>query len=149
MNFAQRLHDLRVSNNLTQTELSDHIDNVSRSALAMYEQGRRKPDFETLDEIADYFDVSFDYLYGKTDINTGYPSKHINDDPLYGLRGNESYKIMVETKPADTPKAHLYAYVNAFNTFKDIFEAYEKATPEIRQAVCRILQVEEPKDGDR
>lgn len=33
----------------------------------MYEQERREPDIETLKKLADYFDVSLDYLLGRTD----------------------------------------------------------------------------------
>lgn len=45
----------------------------------MYERGRREPDFETLEVIADYFNVDMDYLIGKSDIErkiTVTPSLH-------------------------------------------------------------------------
>ena len=73
MDFAQRLRDLRARDNLTQQELASHTS-ISRSTLAMYEQGHRRPDFEILDTLADYFDCSFDYLLGRVNVNTGYPS---------------------------------------------------------------------------
>jgi len=42
--------------------------NLSRGLLSNYEQGRRAPDYETLILIANFFEVSIDYLLGVTDI---------------------------------------------------------------------------------
>jgi transcriptional regulator with XRE-family HTH domain len=66
MNFASRLKSLREEKKLSQEELSQLI-NISRSTLSMYEINRRQPDPETLQKIADFFDVSVDYLLGRTD----------------------------------------------------------------------------------
>ena len=151
MNFAQRLHDLRVSNNLTQTELSEHINGISRSALAMYEQDRRKPDFETLDELADFFNVSFDYLYGKTDVNTGYPSKRIHD-PIYGLRKNDMPKAPALNDFEMQQLARLIAYHEKLRDLKHIYrllEAYDNASPKTKHLVDELLDLTEvPTDGD-
>ena len=66
MNFANRLKSLREEKKLSQEELSQLI-NISRSTLSMYEINKRQPDPETLQKIADFFDVSVDYLLGRTD----------------------------------------------------------------------------------
>lgn len=81
--FKDRLKALRVSHNLTQDEFSKQ-SKIGRSVIGMYETGRRKPSLEALETIADYFNVTIDYLTGKTDIP--YPSPPINkaislDDP--------------------------------------------------------------------
>lgn len=65
--FAERLTKLRKAKKLTQQELADKL-NISRATYAQYEIGRRKPDYETLEKLADYFNVSIDYLLGRTDI---------------------------------------------------------------------------------
>lgn len=65
--FDKRLKLLRNEKDLKQSELAD-ILGVSNSTIGMYEQGRRYPDLDTLQKIADYFDVSVDYLLGRTDI---------------------------------------------------------------------------------
>lgn len=62
----QRLKQLRKSRNLTAKQLSEII-NVSESTISLYENGKREPDFKTLLNIADYFNVSVDYLLGKMD----------------------------------------------------------------------------------
>ncbi|ALS27154.1 Xre family transcriptional regulator [Paenibacillus sp. 32O-W] len=66
MNFGQRLRKLRENKKITQKELSK-ILNVSESAIGMYERGEREPNFETVDKIANFFNVPTDYLLGRTD----------------------------------------------------------------------------------
>ncbi|WP_050636144.1 helix-turn-helix domain-containing protein [Candidatus Stoquefichus sp. SB1] len=61
--FGERLKQLRTSMNLSQQELSDELK-IGRSTLANYEQGKREPNFETLEIIADYFNVDMNYLTG-------------------------------------------------------------------------------------
>lgn len=51
---------------LNQTDLGSAL-NLATSTISMYENGKREPDFETLETIADYFNVDIDYLLGKTD----------------------------------------------------------------------------------
>lgn len=71
-NFNQIFKQLRISSGLTQAELSTKIG-ISRSTIGMYETGAREPDFETLESIADFFNVDIDYLLGRTDKNTQLP----------------------------------------------------------------------------
>lgn len=67
--FANRLKALRKSFGLTQNELAQKIK-ITRSRLGMYEAGQREPDYETLEVIADFFNVDTDYLLGRTDKTT-------------------------------------------------------------------------------
>lgn len=60
------LRELRIQKGLTQAELSKALQ-VSASSIGMYEQGRREPDNETLGRIANFFNVTTDYLLGRTD----------------------------------------------------------------------------------
>ena len=62
--FSDILKSLRKQSNLTQKELAQKIG-ISLSAVSMYECGNREPDFETLEAIADYFNVNMNYLLGK------------------------------------------------------------------------------------
>lgn len=61
-----RLKYLRKSNNKTQQDLAD-ILGITRPAYTAYEQGKRNPDYGILEKIADYYNVSVDYLLGRTD----------------------------------------------------------------------------------
>ena len=69
MNFNDRLKELRQGRKLTQEEFSK-LTGISRSAIGMYESGKREPNFKTLELIADFFNVDMDYLLGKTDTTT-------------------------------------------------------------------------------
>ena len=61
MKFHERLKSLRCSKNITQGELAK-MTGLSRSAVSMYESGKRRPDYETLEMLADFFNVNMDYL---------------------------------------------------------------------------------------
>lgn len=75
--FQTVLKSLRKSLGLTQDELASAL-NISRSAIGMYEKGAREPDYETLELIADYFNVDIDYLLGRTLKTTKIPSPNSN-----------------------------------------------------------------------
>lgn len=64
--FATRLKNLRINQKITQEVLAPQLG-ISRSTLGMYETGKREPDFETLETIADYFNVDMNYLIGYSD----------------------------------------------------------------------------------
>lgn len=64
--LSNRLKSLRTHRNITQSDLAKRIG-VARTTYAMYEQGQREPDYDTLQKIADFYDVSTDYLLGRTD----------------------------------------------------------------------------------
>lgn len=66
MFFSARLIALRKQRSITQKQLADNIG-VSDIAIQNYENQRRKPAFEQLLALADYFDVSLDYLVGRSD----------------------------------------------------------------------------------
>jgi len=62
--MKDRLKSLRVSINLTQAELAKII-NKTTAAYGFYEIGRNEPDLATIRKLADYFDVSLDFLIGR------------------------------------------------------------------------------------
>ena len=64
---AQKLKKLRTEHRLTQSEVAD-ILNISRAAYSMYENKKRQLNYEALCTIADYYKVSLDYLFDRTDI---------------------------------------------------------------------------------
>ena len=66
MSFSERLVSLRKANHLTQKQLAEAL-HMSPLAIQHYEAQRRKPAFDVLISLADYFNVSLDYLVGRTD----------------------------------------------------------------------------------
>lgn len=67
--FGERLRTLRKEKNLTMKDLGKKFS-VAESTISGYEIGNRKPDMQMLQQIADFFDVSTDYLLGRTDERT-------------------------------------------------------------------------------
>jgi transcriptional regulator with XRE-family HTH domain len=111
--FKDRLKELRTAKGISQQELADML-NVHAMTISGYERGIRRPNFEMLDEIADYFDVSVDYLIGNATLIEHYPR---HGDAALARR--------------------LTAYASR------IMAAYEKASPDTQAAVRAILHVED------
>lgn len=65
MSFGRNLNILRKRKGHTLRTLGQEL-NISFSALGKYERDEHEPNFETLVKLADYFDVSLDFLLGRT-----------------------------------------------------------------------------------
>ena len=63
--FKNVFKNLRIKAGYTQDGLAEALG-LSRSAVSMYENGNREPDFETLEKIADFFNVDMNYLLGSS-----------------------------------------------------------------------------------
>ena len=75
--FGKTLKTLRNSRNISATKLSEDL-NIHRGSLSNWEPGRRTPDSEMLLKIANYFNVSVDYLLGND----------TDDTDLFNLKGD-------------------------------------------------------------
>ena len=64
--FSVRLRELRASKGISQKALA-YILGISDAAVNMLEKEKRLPSFEILLALADYFNVSLDYLVGRSD----------------------------------------------------------------------------------
>ncbi|WP_195985324.1 helix-turn-helix transcriptional regulator [Clostridium sp. D33t1_170424_F3] len=62
--FSDRIISLRNERRITQTDLANVI-NKQRSTVSGYETGGKEPDYDTLCRLAEYFDVTVDYLLGR------------------------------------------------------------------------------------
>ncbi len=65
-----RLKDLREDSDLKQSELCEKI-NISKNTYVNYEQGKREPPFELIIKLAKFYEVSIDYISGKTNNKKG------------------------------------------------------------------------------
>lgn len=61
--FANRLRKLRIAKKLSQTELAEKFG-VQRQVISYYETGSRKPDINFIYKVAQFFNVSIDFLFG-------------------------------------------------------------------------------------
>ena len=64
--FQERLIEQRKLNKVTQRQMADYLQ-MAQPSYIRYENGSAEPNLENLVKIADYFDVSVDYLLGRTE----------------------------------------------------------------------------------
>lgn len=94
--FGKRLRILRENKGYNQEKLAK-LCGLSTSTIGMYEQGRRQPDNDTLVKLADIFDVSIDYLLGKTEVKK-YESPY--EDELEKVLFSKAKELTDEEKKA-------------------------------------------------
>lgn len=83
--IGSRLKYLRKLDKITQQQLADSIG-VAKSTISMYENGQREPDFETLEALADHFNV---------DMRTFFPGGENPSTPgILPLPANRSYPLL-------------------------------------------------------
>ena len=136
-----RLKELRRKKDITQEELAKQLQ-LSPSTIGMYETGRREPDFDTLQMIADYFHVSTDSLLGR---NIG----------LYDL--NDTKRVPVIGTVRCGAGGVAYEYVDEYITIDDTYRPDEmrgfraegdSMEPEIHDGdICLVHLQEDVPDG--
>ncbi|MGI5905210.1 MAG: helix-turn-helix domain-containing protein [Candidatus Pararuminococcus gallinarum] len=67
MSFSERLKELRKSKKINQTILANAV-NLNIKQIQRYEGGSNEPTLSVLIALADFFDVSLDYLVGRSDV---------------------------------------------------------------------------------
>lgn len=65
-NFPSRLKELRTSRGLTLEQLGKEVGST-RATIGNFENGNKTPSLDLLIKLAEYFNVSIDYLAGRTD----------------------------------------------------------------------------------
>ena len=69
-----RLKGLREDADIRQKELAQYL-HIRQNTYSQYENAQRQLPIEVLLRLADFYDVSTDYILGRTDIKTPYPKK--------------------------------------------------------------------------
>ncbi|MGI6361483.1 MAG: helix-turn-helix domain-containing protein [Bacillota bacterium] len=132
MSFANVFKTLRIKKELTQDQLAKQLK-ISKSAISMYENGNREPDFETLEIIADFFNVSMDVLLDKKPLPLAPLDNEIDkklDAPVY----DEALEIMREMYERPELRA--------------LFKTSKKVKPESIKAVDELLKKMAGEDND-
>ena len=98
MKFGDRLKELRTESGLTQEELANQL-NLSKANVSKYESNSIEPNLDTLSLLSSLFEVSTDYLLGKSDFRTHLDEELSQEEfALYGevreLTTAEKEKIM-------------------------------------------------------
>lgn len=104
------LKNLRVSKKLSQRELANLLK-VAPNTLSQWERGVRNPDPSTLKEIADFFNVSLDYLLGRANSSSTELEKNsISNLPSVS---DEEYSIILKYRVLDIEdRADVRGYIN-------------------------------------
>ncbi|CAI3242177.1 putative transcriptional regulator [Clostridium neonatale] len=77
--LGDTLKMLREEKNITQSAMAKSL-NISPSTIGMWEQNRRSPDGDSLKMLSDFFDVTIDFLLGKTEYRKFNPEKLTDRD---------------------------------------------------------------------
>lgn len=94
--FAERLREVRTAKGVSQQKAAKGVG-IAESNYQNYEYGQQRPGFETLCRLADYFDVSIDYLVGRTDVPR----------VIYSARQQEKFPFAFTRLPANVQKTLL------------------------------------------
>lgn len=89
--LGSRIKNLREKHDIKQVDFAKKIG-VSNVVLSRYESDERKPDYEILQTIADFFEVSTDYLLGRTEIKK--PNNDANNDEFDKWLNDPRSKIL-------------------------------------------------------
>ena len=89
---AKRLKSLLEKIHLSQAKLAEQFEDVTQTAIYRYESASSFPPYSVLIQYADYFDVSLDYIFGRTDIPQG---KLYSNQPQFVIE-NEQMQYFVE-----------------------------------------------------
>lgn len=96
--LGRRLVELRKERKLTQADVAKRI-NISRSTYAQYELNLRVPEYATLQNLADFFEVALDYLVGRSDIRNPDVKKEENHGAQTVKSPLEIFKEYLEKAP--------------------------------------------------
>lgn len=99
--LSKKIKNLRIQCGKTQQELAD-ILNISRSTLAGYESESKQPPYEMLLKFADYFNVSTDYLLGKTEKRVSDEDSELRYPPVQNRLGTILNSYCSKNKIKDT-----------------------------------------------
>ena len=102
-----RLKEIRIAKKLTQIELAKNLQ-VSNTTVSNWETGSRQPDFDSLVKIADYFDVSLDYLFGRD-----YKNRIYNQDNFIFRREQLTPLFEKIVKVDDKYLSNINGYIDA------------------------------------
>lgn len=94
MGFPERLKQLRKEKGLSQIMLAKELG-VSGGTVAMWETGKRKPQFEMFDKLCTFFDRSMDYILGASDDDRSFTLINEEVQQLGGWQVEEQYEDML------------------------------------------------------
>lgn len=130
-NFSTRLKELRTEKEITGEELGKKF-NVSKTAVSYWESGRNFPGEETIRKLADFFQVSVDYLLGNSDIRNPY----------------ENHERISESIKDDKELLEFWEVLKEREDLQLLFKQTKQMSPkDIRQIIKIIKAIEDEEDA--
>lgn len=126
--LGDKIIRLRQDKDITQKELAKllHID---QSMISYYEKNKKRPSFEVLTKIADIFNVSIDYLMGRT------------DDPRPVEEITETHRRIEEALAGDPDADALLAFWKELKEREDLFLLFKQVRPLSDDSIRRVIRV--------
>ena len=163
--FATRLKELRNNKHLTQAKLAE-LMGVSQQAVGLWERSKNMPSHEIVDKLASLFDVTVDYLLGRSD--------HPHGEPFAGQSGKNSLDSANQPPaPAGSPTVEALPEfqkgllgnsdddtsfaeqvreqminINVTSYEKALLEAYRQASEHEKNIVGAMLKLQEVAEVD-
>lgn len=143
-NFGSRIKFLRTQRNMTQVDLAKRLG-VSKTITSAYETGLRKPSYDVLMDIALFFNVSMDFMFGSS---KNEKSAEIVDLSMFTGRQRDIFFMLLDefnqttNKLNEQPKSKL-------NLKTDYFKEtilVEERLPTYKKK--EVLQIEDKKEED-
>lgn len=100
--IGKNIKELRIKNNMTQQDLAK-IVGLTATGISYWESGKANPDVQSINKLADFFNVSIDYIYGKKDLEV---------DEEMNILFRKASKL--DEKKKESLKGILSASINAF-----------------------------------
>lgn len=117
--IGDRIKQLRLENNLTQEEFGK-IFGIVKSTVSMYESNKSTPDDELKKKIAEYFNVSLDWLMGVSDIRN--PADEITE----AVEDDPDLRIIERARQKMSPKDRERMMKILKASFEDFFNEDEE-----------------------
>lgn len=125
MSLGKKIKKLREEKGIRQEDIGK-LFNVSKSAVSQWENDIRTPDMGIIIKLADFFDVSTDYLLGRTNDPSLSDTQHVNDDEAL------EYLDELHKRPE----------------MKTLFEVGRKATKEDIETAITVIEALKKKGGN-
>lgn len=128
--LPKRLKEIRTEKEKTQQEIANYLG-ITRPAYTAYESGNRQPDYETLQRLADFFNVTTDFLLGRTDTrNETTPEQKIKN----ALSG-------------DPELSEFWESLSQREDLKILFKQTRDMSPEAIKRIIRYIKIVEDEEA--
>ena len=135
-NFAERLKKLRKERGLSQKNLAD-IFNYSRTTISNYEHDKRLPDINVLCQLAQFFDVSTDYLIGRSNKKKSFFQQIRHDTTIVSFIINPDDASFVDCNLA---AVNFFGYPKNVLLTKKVYETNLFSREKIRSYINDVLK---------